>query len=214
MVFVPTNFWGALAGSTNQFSPATTNLIDKQLTGCNFISYGKVGDQPGQHAWHYLSDWQSLPDGTFIAAAKFLPEYCLTPMPVPMWQQDYAGQIDNWQVPLNSRLQIYGFNTNTTFPFPTANSTPWVPLPFIAFDHTGKLISETADNVNFHHAYIPLAQGTVGYGRDLNKQPTLTAVLPKDITENPPGNSSSISYNIIDVDPLSGRAKLLVHHIP
>ena len=84
----------------------------------------------------------------------------------------------------------------------------------IVFDHRGRLISETPDNVNFHHAYIPLAQGNVAYGRDANKKPVLTTVLPADILEVPKGNSTSISYNIIDVDPLSGRAKQLVHHIP
>ena len=94
-----------------------------------------MGDQPGQHSWHYLDDWKSLPDGTFIAAAKFLPQYCPAPMQIPIWQQDYAGQIDNWQ---NSQVQIYGFtnynyysggpiNPNFNYiPFPTDQS-PSVP---------------------------------------------------------------------------------------
>jgi hypothetical protein len=86
-------------------------------------------------------------------------------------------------------------------------------LPCLAFDSTGRLISETSDTINYHHAYIPLAQGTVGYGVDVNKQPVLAPVLPNAISETPPGNSSSISYNIIDVDPLSGRAHLVVHQI-
>ena len=68
MVFVPANFWGGLPASA-----ALTNLVEKQLTGYNFISLGKVGDQPGQHYWHYLSDWQALPSGTFIPAAKLTP---------------------------------------------------------------------------------------------------------------------------------------------
>lgn len=219
MVFVPTNFFSAtfisglnsLTPAANQLAAftAVSNLVEKQLTGYNFISLGRVGDQPGQHAWHYLSTWQSLPDGTFIAAAKFLPQNDPAPMQIPQWQSDYAGQIDNWQVP---RLQIYGF-AQAQVPFPTELS-PLVWMPCLIFDYTGRLISETPDNVNFHHAYIPLAQGTVGFGYDGNKQPTLTPVLPQDITETPPGNSASISYNVIDVDPLSGRAKLLVHQIP
>jgi len=223
MVFVPTNYFGLLIGTTNQFSPAMTNLVQKQLTGYNFIAYGKVGDQPGQHGWHYLSDWQSLPDGTFIAAAKFLPQYYPASMPastqvlpwLPTWlpAPDYSGQIDNWQYSINSHWQIYGFNTNNAFPFPTETSFPSVPLPFLAFDYRGRLISETADNVSFHHAYIPLAQGTVSTGHDVNKQPVPTTLQPADITEMPPGNSTSISYNVIDVDPLSGRAKVLAHQV-
>ncbi len=230
MVFVPTNFFSLInyyghnimtdlnnplyiPSAADRFTAMTTasNLVDKQVSGYNFISYGKVGDQPGQHAWHYLDTWSALPDGTFIAAAKFLPQTYSTAFAT--WQSDYAGKIDNWfRLGGNLQPQMIGF-TNYYIPFPTEQS-PLVPLPYIAFDHTGRLVSEVDGLGNYHHAYIPLAQGTVGYGRDANKQPTLTAVLPTDITENPPGNSSSISYNIIDVDPLSGRAKLLVHHMP
>jgi prepilin-type N-terminal cleavage/methylation domain-containing protein len=210
MVFVPTNFWGALAG-TNLNSPATTNLLEKQLTGYNFISYGQVGDQPGRHTWHYLSDWQALPDGTFIAAGKFQPQFS-APLAIARWQADYAGQIDNWQSPLNAHSQIYGF-TNYAIPFPTATS-PTVLMPCLKFNYQGRLISETADNINYHHAYIPLAQGSVFFGRDVNKQPVPTVVQSGDITEVPAGNSASISYSVIDIDPFSGRAKVLTHQIP
>jgi len=230
MVFVPTNFFTlvnynsqnfltgltAMTPATNQLAALTamTNLVDKQLTGYNFVSLGRVGDQPGQHTWHFLEDWKNLPEGTFIAAAKFLPQYnnpCL--MQIPAWRSDYFGQIDDWQVPQNSQPQIYGFALSPWLPFPTELSPP-VQLPCLAFDYSGRLISETPDNVNYHHAYIPLAQGTVSYGVDVNKHLQPTVVKPNDITELPAGNSASISYNVIDVDPLSGRAKLLVHQIP
>ena len=224
MVFVPTNFFNLTAylngASTGQpilnklstITPAAdqaaaytalTNLVDKQLSGYNFISYGKVGDQPGQHAWRYLSDWQSLPDGTIIAAQKFLPQNYLTPMQIPQWQTDYAGQLDNWR----AQRQIYGF-TNVAVPFPTEKSPYSVYLPCITFNYLGRLISETPDGVNFHHAYIPLAQGSVSYGLDAAKNPQPTVVAPNGITEIPAGNSTGISYNIIDIDPLTGRAAL------
>lgn len=203
MVFVPIKFWLPPYTSsttwTNTLNPAqlagAVNLIDKQLTGYNFISNGKVGDQPGQHSWHYLADWQSLPQGSFIAAAKFLPQS--SSMSIPQWQSDNSGQIDNWR---SAQTQVYGFATNG-LPFPTETSGK-VALPYIAFDYQGRLISETPDNVNFHHAYIPLAQGTVGYSyNSTTKAPTFGAVTA---TENPP--STSISYNIIDIEPLTGRA--------
>ena len=41
------------------------------MSGYNFVAYGAMGDQPGQHAWHYLAPWQTLPDGAFIALQKF-----------------------------------------------------------------------------------------------------------------------------------------------
>ena len=218
MVFVPTNFWNPIwfdnsGVPTTAFNnlpldqrTAVTNLIDKQLTGYNFISLGRVGDQPGQHDWHYLDDWQSLPEGTFIAAAKFVPPALGTSLTIPQWQTDNAGQIDSWRKSGNGTIpQIYAF-TNWYVPFPTEQS-PLVWMPHIAFDHTGKLISEF-DGVNYHHAYIPLAQGTVSYGRDVNKMPQPTPVMPTDITEKPPGNSTGISYTVIDINPLTGRATL------
>ncbi|MGA2246971.1 MAG: prepilin-type N-terminal cleavage/methylation domain-containing protein [Verrucomicrobiota bacterium] len=236
MVFVPTNFFnlldqagrpigsdvqilGNFPSAAAQHTALTTlsNLVNVQLTGYNFVSLGKVGDQPGQHSWHYLSSWQSLPDGNFIAPEKFQPAYYFAPKLIPAWQNDYpnAGQIDNWRRYGGAVIpQVYAFtNCGIYIPFPTEQS-PGVLLPCLAFDSTGRLISETADNVTFHHAYIPLAQGSVTVGRDQNKAPTLTVVPPNGITEVPAGNSGGISYNVIDVDPLSGRARLLVHQIP
>jgi len=236
MVFVPTNFFNLpcvyngtpypnlypsginaipLAADQVAAMTALTNLVDKQLSGYNFISYGRVGDQPGRHAWHYLSDWQALPDGTFIAAAKFQPAASFAPLSIPLWLSDYAGQIDNyWRGALP---QIYAFtNASQLIPFPTEQS-PGVLLPCLAFDSTGRLISETTGNGVYHHAYIPLAQGSVSFSLDpATKRPIIpaTPLQPGDITEIPAGNSASISYNVIDVDPLSGRAKLLVHQIP
>src|ERR1017187_2563017 len=68
MVFMPTNFW-VISGSfpanpwwqnlTSAQQTAATNLCDKQLTGYAFIAYGAMGDQPGNHQWHYLAPWQS-----------------------------------------------------------------------------------------------------------------------------------------------------------
>src|ERR1017187_9875562 len=75
MVFVTTNFFTLPCKLNNVSYPdletglnniptsadklaawtALTNLVDKQLSGYNFISLGKVGDQPGQHNWHYLA---------------------------------------------------------------------------------------------------------------------------------------------------------------
>jgi prepilin-type N-terminal cleavage/methylation domain-containing protein len=237
MVFVPTNFFNLVDQNNNtvlsdannsanfaqpsyqaQALNTLSNLVSSQLGGYNFVSLGQVGDQPGQHSWHYLSTWQSLPNGTFIAAAKFLPQNSGSPIQIPIWQQqDYPGQIDNWLYLPPLQSQIYGF-AQFQVPFPTdqwnpASPTPLFNMPCLVFDSTGRMISETPDNISFHHAYIPLAQGTIGYGVDVNKNPTFTAVGPNAISETPPGNSTSISYNIIDVDPLSGRARLLVHQI-
>ncbi len=203
MVFLPTNFWTIpppnLSTWLSTLTPATrmalTNLVDKQLSGYNFISLGTVGDQPGKHNWRYLAPWQSMPDGVFIAAQKFrLPGSA--PFQIPQWQIDY------------NRAPIYGFTNIIPVPFPTATNTP-VNLPYLAFDYSGRLISELDSAGNYHDAYIPLAKGSVSYGLNpATKLPQLSTVAPLDIHEIPPGNSTNISYNVVHVDALTGRATL------
>lgn len=225
MVFVPTNlittnFINNLSSSPAFSSAATkataiteaTNLIPLQLTGYNYLSYGKVGDQPGQHEWAYLSEWDSLPEGTFIAAQKFQPQNN-TSLYIPQWWQDYPGQIDSGWITTNNYSassfqvnQICGFAGHWV-PFPTEES-PFVYMPCLIFDYQGRLVSEQDTAGSYHHAYIPLAQGTVGYGMNPDKQPLPTPVSAGDITENPPGNSTNISYTVIDINPLTGRAAL------
>jgi prepilin-type N-terminal cleavage/methylation domain-containing protein len=196
MVFVQTNFWGALTG-TNLTSTAATNLIDKQLNGYTFVSQGRLGDQPGRHAWHYIEPWQALPDGSIIAAQKFLLSGDpLLPINIPQWS---GTTITNF-----ARVSI---------PFPTETSTG-VLMPCIAFDYSGKLISEVDAAGNYHDAYIPLAQGTVSYALDpATKTPVIPATASANAaSEMPPGNSgignNNLSYNIIHIDALTGRAVL------
>ena len=199
MVFMPMNFWADALGNLNtawfnNLTPAqqiaTTNLCDKQLTGYTFIAKGAMGDQPGQHAWHYLAPWQSLPDGTFIAWTKFTnslagPPYTITDSINP-------GKFYN----------IYGFATNA-MPFPTATNTSLI-FPCLAFNYLGQLTVD-GQTVAVRDEYIPIAKGSVLYARD-----TVTKAFqfnPPDASEMPPGNSTN-SYNIVHIDRLTGRAVL------
>jgi prepilin-type N-terminal cleavage/methylation domain-containing protein len=198
MVFLPTNFWGDL--SAVQLS-GVTNLLDKQLTGYTFVSQGTVGDQPGRHNWNYLAPWQSLPAGVFIAAQKFLPPGSpQLPFVIPAWQADY------------NRNPIAAF-TNVYVPFPSETNT-LVYLPVIAFDYSGRLVSETDSSGNYHDAFIPLAKGIVNYGiNPTTKLPELTTVSPQAVRETPAGNSADISYNVVHIDALTGRAALEFHKV-
>lgn len=220
MVFVPTNFWLIPGFDINNYTPAQrtvlTNLVASELTGYTFVAYGSVGDQPGRHQWHYFAPWQSLPEGSFIPAQKFQPNAYFS---VSAWANDYSAEIQgqNWKPGMT---QIYAF-TNFFVAFPTEDSTNLLSLPCIAFDSFGHLISETPDGSSFYHAYIPLAQGNVSYPMDgTTKSPIIPSggVTSGDITENPPGNSgignNNLSYNVIDVDPLTGRATLQYHKLP
>jgi len=225
MVFVPTNFWidtskqypNAAADSWWGNLPAglkaaVTNLADKQLSGYNFVAYGAMGDQPGQHAWHYLDRWQALPEGTFIAWSKFTNapnQYYVIADPI------YTNQA----------YRIFGFNISTNIPFPAEQGTNYPPLvpatgghvilPYIAFNYLGQL---TTDGVSLadRDEYIPLAHGAVFAALD---SATKTLQLPNsppvpnspEVQENPPGNSTNISYNIVYIDRLTGRAVLKFH---
>jgi prepilin-type N-terminal cleavage/methylation domain-containing protein len=204
MVFMPTNFWAPTWMDANGQNPtaawnnltpaqqtAATNLCDKQLTGYTFIAKGAMGDQPGQHAWHYLAPWQSLPDGTFIAWTKFTnslagPDYFIT------------DSINPGKLP----YKIRGFATNA-IPFPTATNTSLI-FPCLAFNYLGQLTVDGQTPAGLDE-YIPIAKGSVLYAKD----PVTKAFQfnPPDASEMPPGNSTN-SYNIVHIDRLTGRAVL------
>jgi prepilin-type N-terminal cleavage/methylation domain-containing protein len=187
MVFVPTNFWN-LMPSAQTNSAAVVNLLDKQLSGYTFVSHGGVGDQPGQHAWHYLGTWQDLPEGTFIAEWKF---------------QSRSQTNNITDAASGKSYNIAGFST-TAIPFPYETNAPTLNLPNIAFNYLGQLTTSGVD-ASLVDEDIPLARGTMGFAVDQNK--VLQMTLP-DVTETPPGNSTNSSYNIIHIDALTGRATL------
>ena len=180
MVFVPTNFWNGMT-SAQQALPATTNLCDKQLSGYTFVAYGTAGDQPGQHAWHYLEPWHVLPDGSFIALQKFAGTNTIASYPI---------------------AQFYYTNT---IPFPTETSAAGVSLPCIAFNYLGQL-SYDGQNPAGRDEYIPLARGSVVPALDPSSK--VLQLNSPSVSEVPPGNSASSAFNLVDIDPLTGRATL------
>jgi type II secretory pathway pseudopilin PulG len=196
MVFVPQNFW-TIAGTfpngwwtslTPAQQTAATNLCDKQFIGYTFVSLRSVGDQPGQGTPHYLAPWQTLPDNTFIATNKFIAP----------GQPFFIANYD-------PNVSIYGFATNATFPFPTENAAPRIPLPWIAFNYLGQLTFD-GQTVAGRDEYIPIAKGSVLFARDPATK--MFQFNPPDASEMPPGNSTNSSYNIVHIDRLTGRAIL------
>jgi len=195
MVFVPTNFWGNLPPAQSALL-ATTNLCDKQLTGYTFAAYGALGDQPGQHQWHFLAPWQSLPDGTYIAPWKF---YQPT---TPFIFKDLINPAKTFS--------INPFDYTNGIPFPTETNLPpagaALYLPYIAFNYLGQLVSSGKDDDFAGNGQdIPLARGIVAPASD----PATKAFLlnAATVSETPPGNSTN-TYNVIHIDPLTGRATL------
>lgn len=219
LVFLSTNFclqpnapatW--LSKLNNQEKDVLTNLMDKQMSGYNFVAYGALGDQPGNHQWHYLDQWQTLPQGFIIAPWKF------------SWPA--ANQYYYFRDPINNNgFTVYPFDYTNTIPFPVADTNTEAyaglglmpSLPYIAFNYLGQLISSAYDrDATGGGADIPLAQGSVAYAFDsqtkISVLPT-TPLTPSAVAESPPGNSTNISYNVIHIDPLTGRAALLFHQV-
>jgi len=215
LVFIPTDFWVDANGNfpnlwwknlTPAQQVAVTNLCGDQLTGYTFVAYGAMGDQPGQHRWHYLAPWQTLPDGTFIDTNKFAAPGApvssssgpTAPAIFSQWNQDYAHPDNN---------TIYAF-TNVAVPFPTEDSAQ-ILMPYIAFNYLGQLTFD-GQNMASRHEYIPLARGVVAPAINPGTRTFVVTSPPggsPQVSEIPPGNSTN-AYNIIDIDPLTGRATL------
>ncbi len=191
MIFVPEGFWTSLSSGVLGL-PATTNLLDKQFTGYNFISLRSVGDQPGQGTPRYLAEWKSLPDGAFIATNKF--------------NLNFYYPITDYSLTPNATYPVYSFNYANIFPFPTETNAAGILLPYIAFNYLGQLTMLNASGVEVPETspeYIPLAQGTVAYAANVSK---VLQFLPPDATENPAGNSTNSMFDLVRIDPLTGRA--------
>ncbi len=195
-----------------------TSLLGMQLTGYTFLANGAIGDQPGQHQWHYLASWQSLPDGTYIPLWKFYNPGGTPGFPYYRFFDPVNG---------NAYFNINAFATNTAFPFPTqdaTNANQFVMLPYIAFNYLGQLSTSSGQlfspnllagigdqDYTGSGIDIPLAQGS----RVSAKDPTTKALQigSPQVIDNPPGNDTNISYNVIHIDPLTGRATLLYHKL-
>lgn len=218
MVFLPVNFWNngaynSVATINNWWNnlpaaqrTAVTNLCDKQLTGYALLAYGAVGDQPGNHQWHYLSPWQSLPEGVFIVTNKFYDPYqysvVATPKsPVSSVSSPLFGQW-NQDHPHLDRNSVYAF-TNVAVPFPVEGA-PSLSLPYIAFNYLGQLTLQSLTPQPLQQdEYIPLVRGSVAAAVDPNTKEF--QLSPPQVTESPPGNGTN-AYNIVHIDWLTGRA--------
>lgn len=201
MVFVPQGFYST--PQYNALPPAekakADRLLDKQLTGYSFVTLRSVGDQPGQGIPDYIGPWRTMPESTFIATNKFYLGNN------SMEVKDPPGSPNPTR-----RYFVYGLSWTNGIPFPSEASyrpgQTYLPVPYIAFNYLGQLVSGPPGQ----DEYLPVARGTVAYSRDpATKKPK--PGLPT-LIENPPGNSTN-SFNLIHIDRLTGRARLIQQDI-
>ncbi|HTL57499.1 MAG TPA: type II secretion system protein [Candidatus Limnocylindrales bacterium] len=199
MVFVPTNFWNdqAFGVLPKPEKDKAAKLYDKQLIGYNFVSLHSMGDQPGRPTVRYLDQWRALPEGAFIHPAKFLPNN----QSLLILTNDF----DKGPLP---GFRVLGFSRTSNIPFPSEDAQayvfrkvqPYVTLPYIAFDYMGRL-------VNGKDELIPLSKGSVNFSRGADRAPL--QMLPS-ISEQPPGNGTNgVTYNVVAIDWITGRARAI-----
>ena len=183
MVFVPPSFWTAPAATAWNAADRSVaaNLFDKQLLAYTYVCLRSVGDQPGAHNPRYLSPWRTLPQGAFIAPAKFGSGMIISNTP--------QGNLTVWP---------FAITNNIPFPSETNRAAAYVPLPYIAFDGTGQLVSGQPGQPEL----IPLTEGNISFTRDANK---VAQAQPPQATEVPDGNTVD-NYSLVYVDRLTGRA--------
>ena len=139
MVFFPLqSFYGFTQVETNYFwtNNAANGLMGGQLATYALFARRAVGDQPGQGTARYLTEWLSMPEGTYVPLAALINGRIF---------QDVVGS---------------GITTEF-FPF-SDNPNPVSPrrLPFIAFDSRGRLLGRSAD------IFIPVTDGGIIYLKD------------------------------------------------
>jgi prepilin-type N-terminal cleavage/methylation domain-containing protein len=181
MVFLSTNFWTTVpAAQMANVQP----LLDKQLIGYAYVTLRSVGDQPGAHTPSYLTSWRTLPQGAFIPLGKFWPGLTLTNTTLA------SG---------NLFIPPFAITNNIPFPTETNRPGPYAPLPYIAFDGTGQLVSGRPGQPEL----IPVSEGIVSVARDPNTKAALPG--PPTVLELPPGNTVE-NYSLVYIDRLTGRA--------
>lgn len=200
MVFIPSNFWNHANFGVNWTAEdyrEATNLFGRQVVGYNFVSLRSLGDQPGAPAAKYLSRWRSLPEGSFLSLQKFGNPLQLSP---PQIKNPATGET----------FDVYTFPATNNIPFPLASTRPgpngtYIPLYYLAFNYMGQLV-DAANQPRGANELLPLALGSVGFSRDKATGDTLAR--PPSIIESPTGNSTN-SFNIVSIDWLTGRARVL-----
>jgi prepilin-type N-terminal cleavage/methylation domain-containing protein len=208
---------------TGNMDPAigtTAGLNYQPLAKGQYVSYAlyekrQIGDQPGQHTEHYVTDWRTLPAGTAIAREKF----GVGRPPAQGWAR--------LPLPFDFRTFYYGTNNGAEITFHADNGTNQfnAQFPFIAFDYRGSLIPlyrgqweqwrppvppahDTATSGGYD-AVIPLTRAHVNVP---HKPPPpannpLFDWKPASYVEDPPGSWTN-TYTMIVIDGPTGRARV------
>ncbi len=189
MVFVPA-YWNVFQSveqeATQPITPQFTNLLGHQYMSYALLSARTVGDQPGQHFQHYLTEWQTLPSGVYIWPGQFNPQLRGANI---YTTNTLSGTVNS--------DQVYPF-ANNLFPFPSINGGTSMNLPYIGFTPQGTLLTPT-------NQYIVLTRGSILYAEGSNG---VYLPSPPSLVETPAGNETN-NPCLIKIDWLTARASVV-----
>jgi prepilin-type N-terminal cleavage/methylation domain-containing protein len=154
-----------------------------QYTGYALFAERSLGDQPGPGTPHYLTEWKSLPEGTFIPTNKF--------------DNVVLSRDARALMPLVNRPFFY--DDKLKFPFPTVTGKR-VKLPYIAFDYRGRLTKD-------EDVIIPISQGSIVYPQDAREPALRDSINPAEVIETPRNNYTNNA--VIRIDWVTGRARTI-----
>ena len=152
-----------------------------------------LGDQPGPGTRRYITDWRTMPEGTFILTNKFdstIPPGSRGIVPLFFRPLPHATGVNQFPAP---------------FPFPTASSPLTVPLPYIGFDYQGRLYQNglpAAEDV-----ILPITKGSIAYPQEDKAKIQAGSLESPEVIETPRGNSTNNPS--IRIDWLTGRARMV-----
>jgi len=135
----------------------TNKMVNLQYTSYALFAKRTLGDQPGPGTARYLTDWKTLPDGTFIPTNKFRMRLPGVVTPDSLMDRPLA---------------------HYDIPFPAATNAT-LKLPCIAFDYLGRL-TESGDQ------FIPVSKGAVILSqKPLTVPPEVIETPRNNYTNNP-----------------------------
>jgi prepilin-type N-terminal cleavage/methylation domain-containing protein len=170
-----------------------------QFTSYALFTKHSLGDQPGAERPRYITDWRTLPQGTFIPTNKF--------------DMAFAFGSQRANVPLFNRPFFFGDTSasgkGNLIPFPRATNTASpnpIQMAYIAFDFQGRL-KHPANALVAHDIIVPIAKGSIVYPQDDPQKLKDGNLEPAEVIETPKGNATNNPS--IRIDWLTGRARVV-----
>jgi prepilin-type N-terminal cleavage/methylation domain-containing protein len=163
-----------------------------QFTSYALFASRTLGDQPGGGTPRYITDWRTMPEGTFILTNKF-----------GVMDDAKRSQQTLFMRPFRQAL----------FPFPTVNTIVKdpIPMPYIAFDFQGRLAQRNIVNGQTatltEDIIVPITKGSIVYPQEDKAKLQAGSLEAAEVIETPKGNATNNPS--IHIDWLTGRARMV-----